>query len=136
MGTSTIFKRHNDLGCSLASMSKEELEKLDRLSPWGEKHESVGGWSAVLELHNGNFNPLIWWRGKLFRLQDAPKRLTGKYYNSYTGKYLPASEWTLLKKYLERELKELDREYKCARARRYREAKKNKVLRTGGMKRV
>ncbi len=112
MGTSTIFRRFNDLHGTLASMSKEDLEKIDKLSPWRAEKESVHGWSILMELHNGNFHPLVWWYGQLFHLRDAPRLLTKKYYNKYTGKYLPASEWTLLKKFLEHELKELDKEYK------------------------
>ncbi|MFH1200405.1 MAG: hypothetical protein V1708_05025 [Candidatus Micrarchaeota archaeon] len=124
MGTSTIFRRFNDLHGNLAGMSKEDLEKIDQLSPWRAENESVRGWSILMELHNGNFNPLVWWHGRLFHLKDAPLLLTKKYYNRYTGKNSPASEWTLLRKYLEHELKELDKVYKRARAKEYRMKKK------------
>ncbi|MBI5046995.1 hypothetical protein HZC07_04685 [Candidatus Micrarchaeota archaeon] len=123
MGTSTIFRRYNDLGRYLASMSKEDLEKIDKLSPWKEEKESVGGWSILMELHNGNMHPLVWWYGRLIHLRDAPKILTKKYYDTYRGKHLQASEWTLFKRYLEGELKALDKEYKRERARQYK--KKN-----------
>lgn len=120
MGTSTIFRRYNDVRFDLARMSKEDLEKLDELRPWGAEKESVHGWEALMELHNGNFHPLIWWYGRLFKLHDAPSLLTQRHYNRYTGKYSQASEWTLLRRHLEVELKALDKEYKRTRAKRYR----------------
>jgi hypothetical protein len=43
MGTSTLFKRHNDLGGRLSNMPKEELEKIDNLNPWKEDKEVVRG---------------------------------------------------------------------------------------------
>lgn len=125
MGTSTLFRRLNDLRTPLAGMSKADLEKLDKMSPWGgAEKERVGGWSILMELHNGNFHPLIWWYGRLIHLKDAPKMLTGKYYHKYSGKYSRSSEWTLLRKYLEAELKELDKEYLRFKARQYRNKKK------------
>ena len=120
MGTSTIFRRYNDFGGRLADMSKKDLEKIDKMNPWSAEKESVHGWSILMELHNGNINPLIWWHGRLLRLRDAPNILTKKYYDTYHGKHLQASEWTLLKRYLEGELKTLDNEYKRERAKRYR----------------
>jgi len=51
-------------------------------------------------------------------LRDAPLSLANKHYNKYTGKYSQISDWTLLKRYLEQELKELDAVYKRARRRR------------------
>lgn len=126
MGTSTIFRRYNDWGGRLADMSKEDLEKIDKLSPWNNEKESVRGWSILMELHNGNVHPLIWWNGQMFHLRDAPKLLTKKHYNRYTGKYSQLSEWTLLKTYLERELKALDKEYKKLRTKQYR-MKKSKA---------
>ena len=104
MGTSTIFKRSNDFGGRLADMSKEELEMLDKLSPWKEDKDFVRGWSAIMELHNGNFNPLIWRYGRLFSLDDAPKILTKKYYSRYRGKTMREYEWTLLRRYLDAKL--------------------------------
>ncbi len=128
MGTSTIFRRFNDFGGNLASMSKEDLEKIDKLSPWKAEKESVHGWSVLMELHNGNYNPLIWWYGRLMYLRDAPKLLKEKYYNKYTGKYTRESAWTLLKVVLQRELEELDKEYKRARAKRYRMKNKTGLI--------
>jgi len=126
MGTSTIFRRYNDLRQNLADMTKEDLEKLDDLSPWGAERERLHGWEALMELHNGNIHPLIWWYGKLFHLRDAPGLLTQRHYNRYTGKYSRASEWTLLKRYLEGDLNALDKEYKRMRARRYRQKESNR----------
>jgi len=124
MGTSTIFRRWNDWCAKLANMSKEELEKLDESSPWGEEKERVRGWEVVMELHNGNFHPLIWWYGRLFHLRDAPKLLNKKHYNKYTGKYTRETEWTLVKGIIENELRYLDKEYKRIRAKEYRMKKK------------
>lgn len=53
MGTSTIFRRLNDLKRPLASMSKEELEKIDKLNPWSPQVDYVDGWDVQMELHNG-----------------------------------------------------------------------------------
>jgi len=123
MGTSTIFRRYNDMRYNLANMPKEDLKKLDELNPWTPEKERIHGWEILMELHNGNVHPLIWWYGQLFHLRDAPKLLTKRHYNRYTGKYSQASEWTLLKSHLEREIKALDKEYKKARARQYRKKK-------------
>jgi len=112
MGTSTIFRRLNDLGGRLASMSKEELEKIDSLSPWKQEIESVRGWNAPLELHNGNAHILVWWYGRLMRIEDAPKQLSRKYYHKYSGKTLNVYEWTVLRKYCQNLLKQLDKEFK------------------------
>ncbi|MFH1285974.1 MAG: hypothetical protein ABIH99_05330 [Candidatus Micrarchaeota archaeon] len=125
MGTSTIFRRHNDLACTLAGMSKKELESIDGLNPWKDEKESVRGWSILMELHNGNFHPLIWWYGRLLYLGDAPKLLTKKHYNYYTGKYSRSSEWTLLKNYLQQELARLDKIYKRYRMKEIRERRRN-----------
>jgi len=126
MGTSTLFRRYNDLRGRLSNMPKEELRKIDGLSPWKDEKEVVGGWSVIMELHNGDVIPLVWWRGRLFRLRDAPSILTERHYNRYTGKFTPAAEWTLLKRYLEAELERLDKEYKRARARQYRAKPKSR----------
>ncbi len=37
MGTTTFFLRYNDSGKPLNKMGKEELEKLNNLSPYAEK---------------------------------------------------------------------------------------------------
>ena len=107
----------------LANMFKEDLKKIDKLSPWAAEKESVNGWSVLIELHNRNFHPLIWWYGQLFHLRDAPRILAKKHYNRYTGKYTRESEWTLLKGCLEKELKYLDKEYKKFKAKEYRSKK-------------
>ena len=120
MGTSTLFKRYNDLGGRLAGMSNEDLARIDDLSPWEGKKEIVRGWSAELELHNGNFTPLIWWYGRLMRLTDAPHLLTGKKYNKYAGKSMREYEWTVAKRMILQELEMLDKEFKRARARERR----------------
>lgn len=124
MGTSTIFRRLNDLKRPLASMSKEELEKIDKLNPWSPQVDYVGGWDVQMELHNGNFHPLIWWYGGLLHLKDAPRKLDKMPYNRLTGKYTRVSEWTLLKKYLDAELNRLDKEYKKFKRKEYRNKKK------------
>lgn len=124
MGTSTLFRRYNDFGARLASMTKKELDGLDKLSPWKEEKESVRGWSVLMELHNGNVEPLVWWEGRLFRLRDAPKLLAGKYYNRYTGKYTRESAWTILKGVLRKEIEMFDEKYK--RGRRKSRNKKEK----------
>lgn len=111
MGTSTIFRRHNDLHMPLKSMTKEELEKIDKLSPYSTENER-SGWKAALELHNGNVEILVWWKGKLFSLRDAPEKLTKKYYDKYTGKELNIYEWTLLKNITIKEIKEFDKKFK------------------------
>lgn len=127
MGTSTLFKRHNDFGARLSTLSKKELEEIDMLSPWKEEKGVVRGWSAAIELHNGNFHPLIWWYGRLFHLKDAPKILTKKYYNKYTGKMTREYEWTIVKTTIERELKYLDNEFRKTKA---RERRKGRSVRT------
>ncbi|MBI5036441.1 hypothetical protein HZC09_03785 [Candidatus Micrarchaeota archaeon] len=74
MGTSTIFRRHNDLYQALSGMSKGQLASLDKASPWRAEQDLPSGWSAPLELHNGNVHVLVWWYGRLMRLEDAPKQ--------------------------------------------------------------
>ncbi len=124
MGTSTLFKRFNDLSSKLFDLSKEELKEIDELSPYGEQKESVRGWSVEMELNNGNFEPLIWWFGRLMRLRDAPKLLTKKHYDTYRKKQLQISEWKLMKAVLEKELKWLDKEFNRQRAKEYRKRDK------------
>ncbi len=111
MGTSTIYKKMNDLGLSFKSMNKKDLTELDKISPYKED-SYYRGWNAPFELHNGNIYILVFWKGKLMRLEDAPKQLSKKYYNKYTGRTLKEYEWTLLKKMISNELSRLDREYK------------------------
>ena len=111
MGTSTIYKRMNDLRTPLDKWTKKELKQLDQLSPWKEENY-FKGWSAPLELHNGNIHVLVWWYGRLFRLEDAPAKLTEKYYSRFMGKRLNKYEWTVLRKYIISEANELDKVFK------------------------
>ena len=67
MGTTTFFLRHNDLGKPLNKMSKEELEKLDNLSPY-TKTPNYAGWRVPIELHNGNVYVLVFWNGRLMKI--------------------------------------------------------------------
>lgn len=127
MGTSTLFRRFNDLGGKLSQMSKGDLQKIDGMSPWGKKQEGAGGWSILMELHNGDVHPLVWWYGRLFHLRDAPSLLSGKHYNKHTGRYSSISEWTLLRKSIEMQLKTLDRQYRRMRARQYRKGRSRKL---------
>ena len=60
MGTSTFFLRHNDLGKPLNKMGKEELQKLNSLSPYAETPH-YAGWQVPVELHNGNVYVLAFW---------------------------------------------------------------------------
>lgn len=111
MGTSTIYKKMNDLGVSFKDMTKKDLKELGQLSPWG-KERFYRGWNAPLELHNGNINVLIWWKGKLMRLEDASKQLINKYYDKYSGKILKEYEWTILKRLMLREIEYCDKNFK------------------------
>ena len=111
MGTTTFFLRHNDLGKPLSKMGKKELEKLDRLSPYGETQQHAG-WSVPFELHNGNTYALVFWKGRLMKIEDAPKVLSKKYYSKYRGKEVNEYEWTVLKKYMLSEIQRLDKEFK------------------------
>ena len=92
-------------------MKKEDLEKLGKLSPWKED-DYYYGWKAALELHNGNVNFLVWWKGKLMKLEDAPKSLNKKYYDKYRGKTRREYEWTILKTVMLREIEYLDEEFR------------------------
>jgi len=111
MGTTTFFLRHNDLKKPLNKMTKKELTELDSLSPYGDKND-YAGWHVPFELHNGNIYPLVFWKGRLMKLEDAPKILTKKHYNKYRGKEVNEYEWTVLKRYILVELKEFDKEFK------------------------
>lgn len=113
MGTTTFYLRHNDLRRSLSTMTKEEREKFDKLSPYG-KEQWLGGWRVPLELHNGNVYPLVFWKGRLMKLEDAPTILNQKYYDKYRGKTCREYEWTLLRKLISNELHRLDREFKAS----------------------
>jgi len=111
MGTSTIFIRMNDLGLKFEYMSKKDLKELGKLFPFS-KDNWYKGWKAAFELHNGNIYPLIFWKGRLMRLKDAPKELSRKYWDKYTGKTRKEYEWTLLKNFLLNQIEYLDEEFK------------------------
>ena len=111
MGTSIIYKKMNDLGLSFKSMTKKDLKELEKLSPYA-KERWYRGWSTPMELHNGNIYLLVFWKGKLIKLGEAPKILNKKYYDSYRGKTLKEYEWTLLKKMILNELNLLDKAFK------------------------
>jgi len=111
MGTTTFFLRLNDCGKPLNKMNKKELEELNDLSPYKDK-TCCGGWRVPLELHNGNVYALVFWKGKLMKIEDAPKILNKKYYDKYRGKKLKVYEWTILKKYLLAKIEWLDKEFK------------------------
>jgi len=131
MGTTTFFLRLNDLGPKFEYMTKKDLKAMAKLSPWGgEERRYYRGWSAPLELHNGNAHILVWWYGRLMRLEDAPGNLARKYYSRFRGKTINEYEWTVFKKFAEAELERLDREFKrrIRRAKRDgREGRANKV---------
>lgn len=111
MGTTTFFLRHNDLGKSLNKMGKEELEKLNSLSPYSET-PYYSGWQVPLELHNGNVYILVFWQGRLMKIEEAPNILNKKYYSRYRCKEVNEYEWTVLKKYMLAEIQRLDKEFK------------------------
>ena len=111
MGTTTFFLRHNDLGKPLNKMDKEELEKLNNLSPYVETPH-YAGWQAPLELHNGNVYVLVFWKGRLMKIEEAPKGLSKKYYSKHLGKEVNEYEWTVLRKYILAEAQKLDKEFK------------------------
>lgn len=111
MGTTTFYLKHNDFGRPLNKMTKGETEKLSKISPY-DKEPHYLGWKIPLELHNGNVYVLIFWKGKLMKLEDAPKQLNQKYYNKYKCKHLKEYEWTLLKKMIIKEIEYLDRNFK------------------------
>ena len=110
MGTTTFYLRYNDIKRKLSSLTKEELEKIDELSPY--KKGSAFGWNAPLELHNGNVYALIFWKGRLMKLEQAPKNLVQKGCNRFTGKYTNKYEWTALKNFLMEEINRLDKDLK------------------------
>lgn len=111
MGTTTFFLRHNDLKKPLSKMNKKELEKFDKLSPYDED-SYFHGWRVPMELHNGNIYVLVFWKGRLMKLEDAPKMLNKKYYSRFHGKEINVYEWTVLRKYISAELQRLDKEFK------------------------
>lgn len=112
MGTTTFFLRHNDLKRPLSKMTKKELKKLERLSPYSSENY-FAGWNTPMELHNGNVYVLVFWKGQLMKISDAPEKLNKKYYNRYQGKTINVYEWTLLEKMILRDIKELDKKFKA-----------------------
>jgi hypothetical protein len=123
MGTSTIFRRWNDWRTDLSTLSKKELKQIDNLSPWGKDDKNFKSWEILMELHNGNIYPLIFWKGRLMKLEDAPKELSRKYWDKYTGKTRKEYEWTLLKRFLLNQIEYLDKEFK-KQTRKSKKAKK------------
>lgn len=121
MGTTTFFLRLNDRAKPLYEMGKKELERLSDLSPYDD-NPYFGGWQVPLELHNGNVYALVFWKGRLMKIEDAPKVLNEKYYDKYLGKKLNKYEWTMLKRYLLARIEGLDREFK-------KSVRKNKIPR-------
>ena len=92
-------------------MGKEELEKLNSLSPYVDNPYHAG-WQVPLELHNGNVYLLVFWKGRLLKIEEAPKTLNKKYYSKYLDKKVNEYEWTVLKKYMLAEIQGLDKEFK------------------------
>lgn len=92
-------------------MTKGELEKLDKLSPY-DKEPYYLGWKTPLELHNGNIYVLVFWKGKLMKLEEAPNILNKKYYNKYKGKTLNQYEWTTIKNLILNQVDYLDKNFK------------------------
>ena len=111
MGTTTFFLRLNDCAKPLHKMSKKELAELNGTTPYDDKPYK-GGWLVPLELHNGNVNALVFWKGRLMKIEDAPKVLNKKYYSKHRGKEVNECEWTVLKKYIMAEVQRLDKEFK------------------------
>ncbi len=120
MGTTSFFLRLNDLKKPLDKMTKKELAELDSLSPYGDK-SSRDGWHVPFELHNGNVYVLVFWKGRLMRLEDAPKILNKKYYSRRHGKEVNEYEWTVLKRYILAEVESLDKEFKKSLRKRNRD---------------
>ncbi|MBI4453257.1 hypothetical protein HY636_01305 [Candidatus Woesearchaeota archaeon] len=111
MGTTTFYLRHNDLGVRLNGLKKKELEQIDKLSPYSIDNKFLG-WCVPLELHNGNVCTLIFWKGRLMKLEDAPHILNKRYWDKYGGKTHNLYEWTLLKRLILNEVEYLDKKFK------------------------
>lgn len=111
MGTTTFYLKHNDIGSPFNALTKDDREALSKLSPYGSDNH-YKGWSVPMELHNGNIYVLVFWRGRLMRLEDAPKNLNQKYYNRYHGKTLRVYEWTLLYKFILNQMNYLNKLFK------------------------
>ena len=130
MGTTTFYLRYNDFGRKLNDMTKKERKIFDDLSPYKNENEAFG-WRVPIELHNGNIYLLVFWKGRLIKLEDSPKELNKKYYNKYEGNFVKEYEWTLLKKMILNELEDLDKEFKReirkCKNKEYREKNKEKA---------
>ena len=113
------------MGKPLNKMGKEELEKLNNLSPYDET-PYYAGWQVPLELHNGNVYVLVFWKGRLMKIENAPKVLNKKYYDTRRGKKLNEFEWTVLRRYLLAEIEQLDKEFKKAQRKSKTIAKRTK----------
>lgn len=113
MGTTTFYLRYNDLKKPLNKMSKKELEKLDNISPYkADQNSHYLGWRVPFELHNGNVYVLVFWKGQIMKLEQAPDMLNKKYYDRYQGKTIREYEWTLLRKYIIADIQRLDKKFK------------------------
>lgn len=112
LGTSTIFRRMNDIAKRLSDMTKDELQSLDNAKGWKEQTNLPAGWSVPIEVHNRNAHVLVWWYGKLIRLSEAPALLNQKYYSRWAGKRLNEYEWTVLKNACQKKLEELDKQFR------------------------
>ncbi len=111
MGTTTVYLKNNDFSKPLNRITKKELEKLGKLSPY-DKNPYYLGWQAPFELHNGNVYILVFWKGRLMKLEEAPLLLNKKYYDKYRMKTLQQYEWTLLKNMILREVTYLDKKFR------------------------
>lgn len=127
MGTTTFFLRLNDCAKPLHKMSKKELAELNSTTPYDDKPYK-GGWLVPLELHNGNTYALVFWKGRLMKIENAPKVLNKKYYDTRRGKKLNEFEWTVLRRYLLAEIGQLDKEFKKAQRKSKTLAKRTKCL--------
>ncbi|MBI2147137.1 hypothetical protein HYU19_01510 [Candidatus Woesearchaeota archaeon] len=111
MGTTTFYLKHNDLGPSLSSLSKDDIAALDKLSPFTGNNR-YKGWAVPMELHNQNIYILVFWKGRLITLEDAPENLNDKYYDAYRGKTRREYEWTILRRYILQQVAYLDKKFK------------------------
>ena len=128
MGTTTFFLRYNDLGKPLNKMGKKELEKLNNLSPYDDTPH-YAGWRVPLQLHNGNVYVLLFWQGRLMKIEEAPKVLNKKYYSKHRYKEVNEYEWTVLKKYMLAEIQRLDKEFKKSLRAKHLKNYKNLICR-------
>jgi len=132
MGTTTIFQRHNDYGKRLSSMEKEELGAIDSISAYSSEEEKrkllPGGWYCPLEVHNSDIEVLLWYRGRLFRLMDAPENLLDFFYNKWKGKVEKRTKWSVARMLLKIQLAEAERRYEKALRKKTKSNKTRKKL--------